>query len=129
MAGKVPRMILVSKGLVGRIPLWLLMIGVLSSGCGGKQQKQTQSSPQSPVERVRLEVAGILGKKAGDIDISKPLTEQGADELDIVEIVMALEDAFKVEIPDSAIGETVSEVSKTLTVEKLTEIVSKQVPK
>ena len=129
MAGKVPRMILVSKGLVGRIPLWLLMIGVLSSGCGSKQQKQTQSSPQSPVERVRLEVAGILGKKAGDIDISKPLTEQGADELDIVEIVMALEEAFKVEIPDSAIGETVSEVSKTLTVEKLTEIVSKQVPK
>ena len=129
MAGKVPRMILVSKGLVGRVPLWLLMICVLSSGCGGKQQKQTRSSSQSPVERVRLEVAGILGKKAGDIDISKPLTEQGADELDIVEIVMALEEAFKVEIPDSAIGETVSEVSKTLTVEKLTEIVSKQVPK
>ena len=122
-------MIAVWRGLIARIPLPVVVICVLSSGCGGKQ-KQSGSSNDSPVEKVRLEVAEILGKKTGDIDTSKPLIEQGADELDIVEIVMALEEAFKVEIPDSAIGETVTEVSKTLTVEKLAEIVSKQpVPK
>jgi acyl carrier protein len=40
--------------------------------------------------------------------------------------VLAVEDAFDVEIPDSAIGENVEEGSKTLTVQNLAEIVSKQ---
>ena len=39
---------------------------------------------------------------------------------------MAVEEAFKVEIPDSAIGENANEASKTLTVAKLAEIVSGQ---
>lgn len=67
-----------------------------------------------------------MKKDATQIDISKPLVAQGADELDIVEIVMALEESFGVEIPDEAIGKNVNEVSKTLTVEKLAKIVAKQ---
>jgi acyl carrier protein len=86
-------------------------------GCGSQHSQQT-------VERVRSEVATILKKESAQIDIAKPLVAQGADELDIVEIVMAVEEALKVEIPDSAIGENVGEVNKTLTVEKLAEIVS-----
>jgi acyl carrier protein len=75
---------------------------------------------------VRSEVATILKKDPARIDIAKPLVAQGADELDIVEIVMAIEEAFEVEIPDSAIGESIGDVSKTLTVQKLAEIVSRQ---
>jgi acyl carrier protein len=75
---------------------------------------------------VRSEVATILKKDSAQIDVAKPLVAQGADELDIVEIVMAVEEAFKVQIPDSAVGENVGEVSKTLTVQKLAEIVVKQ---
>ena len=78
------------------------------------------------VERVRSEVATILKKDLIQIDVAKPLVAQGADELEIVEIVMAVEEAFKVEIPDSAISEIIEEVSKTLTVQKLAEIVSTQ---
>ena len=55
------------------------------------------------MDRVRLEVATILKKDSAQIDATKPLVAHGADELDIVEIVMAVEEAFKVEIPDSAI--------------------------
>ena len=83
---------------------------------------------------MRSEVDTILKKDSAQIDVARPLVAQGADELDVVEIVMAVEEAFKVEIPDSAIGETVrspagydvGELSKTLTVQKLAEIVTRQ---
>ena len=92
---------------------------LLCGGCGSQPAKPT-------VERVRSEVAKVLKKDAAKVDVAKPLVAQGADELDIVEIVMALEETFKVKIPDGALGKTVGEASKTLTVQKLTEIVSSQ---
>jgi acyl carrier protein len=64
-------------------------------------------------------------KDSAQIDVSKPLVAQGADELDIVEIVLAVEEAFGVEITDSVLEGHVGEASKTLTVQKLAEIVSK----
>ena len=88
-------------------------------GCGSQSDQHT-------VERIRSEVAKILNKDSAQIDVAKPLVAQGADELDIVEIVLAVEEAFEVEIPESAIGEDVGEVSKSLTVQNLAEIVSKQ---
>ena len=104
-----------------------LMLCLFLIGCGDSKQSQpAQQQGPSVVDKVRSEVALILGKKADEIDISKPLVALGADELDIVEIVMAVEEAFKVEIPDSVIGEKIGEVSKTLTVEKLAEVVSQQ---
>lgn len=90
------------------------------------QRQRMEQSPEKVVDRVRAEVATILKKDTAQIDITKPLVAQGADELDTVEIVMAVEEAFKVEIPDSAIGENVNEASKTLTVAKLAEIVSQR---
>lgn len=51
------------------------------------------------------------------------------DELDIVEIVMAVEKTFKVEIPDGAVGEKPEEIAKTLTIQKLADIVAGQVVK
>jgi acyl carrier protein len=91
--------------------------------CGGCGPQQSQPT----VDRVRAEVAKILKKDAAQIDPLKPLMSQGADELDIVEIVMAVEETFKIEIPDTAIsGEKTGEVSKGLTVQKLAEIVSSQ---
>ena len=101
------------------------------TGCGSKPASQAQPAAQDQpevqtVERVRSESAKILGKEAAQIDVAKPLVAQGADDLDIVEIVMAVEEAFKVEIPDSAIDNNAAEGSKTLTVQKLAQIVSKQ---
>ncbi len=96
--------------------LMLLLSGFLfCAGCGSK-------TVQQPIDRVRSEVAQILNKKPAEIDVAKPLAAQGADELDIVEIVMALEEAFGFEIPDEAIGDN----TNTLTVQKLAEIVSKR---
>ena len=100
-------------------PLAILALLLFLTGCGPRPSQQI-------VDRVRSEVAEILGKDSAQIDIAKPLVEQGADDLDIVETVMAVEEAFNIEIPDSAIGEKPDEVGKTLTVKKLAEIVSKQ---
>ena len=101
------------------ILILLALSFLFCGGCGSQPAKQT-------VDRVRSEVATILKKDAAQIDVTTPLVAQGAGELDIVEIVMAVEEAFKVEIPDSAIAQKGGEMSKTLTVQKLAEIVSRQ---
>jgi acyl carrier protein len=97
-----------------------LLVGFLTcAGCGSRPA-------QTNVERVRSEVAKILKKDPAQIEVTKPLLALGADDLDIVEIVMAVEEAFKVEIPDSAIAGKGGEVSKSLTVQTLAEIVARQ---
>ena len=100
------------------------------AGCGSKPASQAQSVAQEQpeaqmVERVRSEAAKILKKEGAQIDVAKPLVAQGADDLDIVEIVMAVEETFKVEIPDSAIDDNAAG-GKTLTVQKLAQIISAQ---
>lgn len=105
----------------------LLFTSFFLGGCDSQPGGQTASASHAPSasERVRAEVATILKKDASQIDVARPLAAQGADELAIVEIVLALEQAFEVEIPDSAIGEN-GEAGKTLTIQKLAEIVSEQ---
>jgi len=109
------------------IVLATLLHPLFLAGCG-----RSESVPSAPlnqqqlVESVRSEVAKILKKETSQVDVTKPLAALGADDLDVVEIVMALEEKFKVEIPDSTLGDKPDDVGKTLTVQKLAEIVSKQ---
>jgi acyl carrier protein len=52
-------------------------------------------------QRVKKIVAEQLGVPEADIKIESSFTDDlGADSLDTVELVMALEDAFETEIPD-----------------------------
>ena len=52
-------------------------------------------------QKVKKIIAEQLGKDVGDIKNEASFIEDlGADSLDTVELVMALEDAFKVQIPD-----------------------------
>lgn len=52
-------------------------------------------------QRVRKIVAEQLGVNEADIKIESNFVDDlGADSLDTVELVMALEDAFETEIPD-----------------------------
>ncbi len=55
----------------------------------------------SVFERVRTKVANQLGVEEDAVKLESTIVEDlGADSLDIVELVMALEDEFKIEIPD-----------------------------
>ena len=52
-------------------------------------------------QKVKQIIAEQLGKNEADIKNEASFIEDlGADSLDTVELVMALEDAFKIEIPD-----------------------------
>jgi acyl carrier protein len=53
--------------------------------------------------RVRAELAKVIKKDAVKLPADKPVMELGADDLDVVEWVMAVEDAFHVPIPDDKI--------------------------
>ena len=51
------------------------------------------------VQRVQAELATILKKEAAKLPVDKPVAELGANELDVVEWMMALDEAFRVRIP------------------------------
>src|ERR1019366_2588919 len=74
-------------------------------GCGESNPEKPKAANASPeVERVvRAVVARQLKVKADGIDMKKPLSALNADDLDIVEMVMDLEEQLDITIPDSAI--------------------------
>ena len=58
-----------------------------------------------PVENVEAKVKSIIGEQLGvgesEIRLESSFTDDlGADSLDIVELVMAIEEEFDIEIPD-----------------------------
>lgn len=53
------------------------------------------------VERIRTLVASQLGVDAAEVTEDASILEDlGADSLDVVELVMALEETFDIEVPD-----------------------------
>lgn len=64
------------------------------------------------LEKVIAIVAEQLGKEASEITADTSLQDDlGADSLDAVEIIMALEDEFGIEIPDD-VAQTLSNVGE-----------------
>jgi acyl carrier protein len=53
------------------------------------------------IERIREIVAGQLGVEADEVVAEASILDDlGADSLDVVELVMALEEEFDIEVPD-----------------------------
>lgn len=79
----------------------------------------------SVVQRVRAELATLLKKEAAKLPLDKPVLELGADELDVVEWVMAVEEAFRVPIPDDKIVDAKSKKTrKDLSIASMAGVVS-----
>ena len=56
----------------------------------------------SEFERIKKIIVEQLGVEEGDVQMESSFIEDlGADSLDIVELIMALEEEFDIEIPDS----------------------------
>ncbi len=63
-------------------------------------------SQQDILNRVKKVTVEELGVKEEEVVESASFTEDlGADSVDVVELVMALEDEFGIEIPDEEVGE------------------------
>ena len=80
------------------------------------------------MERISDIVGKQLDLNVREVDVNVPLSKQkkAADELDVVEIIMNVEEAFGIEIKDEEVGESLEEVSRDLTIKMLADIVSRR---
>jgi acyl carrier protein len=65
--------------------------------------------------RIQLIVADQLGVEKSEVTKDASILDDlGADSLDVVELVMSLEDAFDIEVPDEAVEEmrTIGDVQR-----------------
>jgi acyl carrier protein len=82
-----------------------IVLLILAAGCFDSSQKNTApvKAPLDVEKAVREVIAKHLNVKPEAIDMRRPLTDLKADDLDIVEIVMTLEERLEVAIPDSVL--------------------------
>lgn len=74
-------------------------------------------------DRIKTELGRIMNKRPQDFDAHKPLIAQGLNDLQIVELVLALEHAFQVKVPDGRINKT-GEGGSMLTIEQLADVIA-----
>jgi len=118
-----------------------LLALLLQAGCGSATPRQAPGEPgkvgsgeptSSEYQRIVDTITGIVGKQldlnVGEVDMDAPLSKQKnpADELDVVEIIINVEDAFNIEIKEEDVGKTLGQISGDLSVKKLADIVSKK---
>lgn len=92
------------------------------AGCGSSKS----GVPETSVANMQDLVSQILKQEPAQIDVTKSLYALGANEADIFNIVMAIEGTFQIELPSSEIGETLGDIGKSMTVQKLADVASKQ---
>ena len=76
-------------------------------------------------EKVKQVIADVLGLEENQVDIKSTFQEDlGADSLDIVEVVIALEEAFGIDIPDEraedirSVNDVVNIIDETVAMNK-----------
>ena len=112
----------------------VLAIAILALLLGGTaSHTRAADAPPSAAEvlpRVRDKVAEQLGVNATLVVPGKLLTELGMDELDLVELIMALEEEFDIQIPDEAVESNGTKGwADAVTAQRLAEIVAEQLRK
>jgi acyl carrier protein len=124
--------------------LAIALIATLSflSGCGNKSNSPTSNlKPEGdkPTRTVSFDyeqilsgirniVARQLSLEASVIDVDVPLSKQkvAADDLDVVEIIMSVEETFGIEIKDEEVSHPEGHLKDDLTVRKLADLVARK---
>ena len=80
------------------------------------------------VAKVRAELASLLKKDPSSLAVDKPVQQLGADELHVVEWVMAIEEAYQIRLPDDKIVEKPSMTArKDLTIVVISDLAQAQI--
>ncbi len=83
------------------MPLWYAHANFFSNHAVLNKEKVSQMTATNIEARVKSIIADQLGVSEDEIKPESSFIEDlGADSLDIVELVMAMEEEFEVEIPD-----------------------------
>lgn len=106
--------------LIKTLSMLSLLAALLQAGCGSATPHQhseraprqvgSGESASSEYQRIVARISGIVGEQLDlnvrEVDMNAPLSKQkkAADELDVVEIVMSVEEAFNIEIKDEDVG-------------------------
>jgi acyl carrier protein len=96
----------------------------MERGLGGEVKNRKEVNSMSVDERVKKIIVEQLGVEEAQVTKEASFVDDlGADSLDTVELVMALEEEFKLEIPDeeaekiSTVGQAVEYIEKNLSKE------------
>jgi acyl carrier protein len=81
----------------------LVFLACLTLGCTAVRETDTQRETSGTLAEVQSVVANQLGKTDADIDPDATFATLGADDLDLVEITMEVEEAFGIVIRDEAL--------------------------
>jgi|SRR5688572_8447060 len=78
--------------------------------------------------KIRKIVANTLALEPNEIDINAPLSKlkKPADELDVVEIIMSVEEEFNIEIKDDELGGGDINAATNITVKQIADLVAKR---
>lgn len=101
----------------------------LALACGLALACDRNAATNGDLLLVQEVIAAQLKAKPEDIDPQKTLGDLGADELDVVEVVMELEDRLKISISDEALAKVAgtdkpNELVSRLTVAQLAGVVT-----
>ena len=118
---------------------WSVVITIIAVACiscnpGASPTSSSRStSARQDLDKLSQEVltgvtqivAESLRLNPEEVNVDAPLSKQRnpADELDVVEIVMKVEEAYQVEIKDEEVGGALDHVATNLTARKLADIV------
>ena len=87
-----------------RAILWIVIVSIAGCTNAAPENPPRRAAAANPEVAVRAAIAELLDVDANAIDLRKPLSEMGADDLDIVEIVMSIEERLNVMISDEALA-------------------------
>lgn len=75
--------------------------------------------PATTFDRLRSTIVEIMGIEEGTVTLDSTLNTLGADSLDEVELLMALEEEFDMELPDEEVERIGADASMTEWVEMI----------
>jgi acyl carrier protein len=89
-------------------------LAISQAGNGSAEEKEASAKVAAKVKKIIVEQLGVDEKDV--VPSASLIDDLGADSLDVVELVMAMEEAFELEIPDEACSKwkTVGDVDQAI---------------